>query len=66
MTKFQKIMSNPVKDIAFSTDFCYNKAKFADSMHAIRDKRLPTPSEVPAETLIGPPRDGKRAKNTPP
>ena len=34
-------------------------------MHAIRDRRLPTPFRVPAETLTGPPRDGKRAKNKP-
>ena len=35
-------------------------------MHAIRDRRLPTPFWVPAETLTGPPRDGKRAKNKTP
>ena len=66
MTVFKNFYGNAPKDIAISSVFCYNNTEFADSMHARQDRRLPTPERVPAETPMGLPRDGKRAKNKTP
>jgi hypothetical protein len=63
MTNFQKNADNPSKDIAFFSVFCYNNMEFADSMHTEKDRRLPTPERVLAETLNVLPYDGKRAKS---
>ena len=64
MTNFQKIRRNHAKDIAFFAIICYNNIEFAVSMHASKDRRLPTPCGVLAETLMGLTCDGKRADTT--